>query len=82
MFIRWTFAFHEGHLAVEVREEKEDQRISESVNSGVELLLIPGQGKDAYINLKRCKAIVREEINEEATTSSQTACEISNESSN
>lgn len=66
MLIKWTFAFDEGHLSVEVRDENEDKRISDCVDTFVDLLLIPSAGKDAYINLKLCKAIIREELNEEA----------------
>lgn len=71
MHIRWTFAFENSSLGVDVRDEAEDTRISDAVNSFVDLILIPSPGKDAYINLKFCKAIVREIVNEEAQITTQ-----------
>lgn len=68
MLIKWTFAFDEGSLAVEVRDEKEDERIIECVDASLDWINIPTVGKDAFINLRMCKAIIREEINEQAQT--------------
>jgi len=64
MLIKWTFIFDTNHMAIEVREEAEDKRISESVEAFVDLLFIPSPGKEAFINLKSCKAIIREEVQE------------------
>jgi hypothetical protein len=68
MVIKWTFAFDEGSLAVEVRDEKEDERIGQCVDASLDWINIPTVGKDAFINLRMCKAIIREEINEQAQT--------------
>jgi len=81
MFIRWTFAFglEKDSLAVEVRNESEDKRISDSMDSSLDWLPVPAVGKDAFINLRMCKAIIREEVNEEAqpTQTNESAQKIS-----
>ncbi len=65
MLVRWTFNMEKDqHLGVEVRDPEEDKRIKEAVDSFVDLLYIPGTGNDAYINLHRCNAMIRQEIDE------------------
>lgn len=64
MYIKWSFIFGNQHLPVFITEEVEDKRIQDSVDIFVNLLHIPSVGKDAWINLKQCTAIVREEVNE------------------
>ena len=75
MLVRWTFSFGENHLAVEVRDEAEDSRISDAI-SGIEndelFLYAPGLGRDAYVNLRQVKVILREEINESSEIPSVT----------
>jgi hypothetical protein len=66
--IRWTFVFENNNLSVEVRDEAEDKRISDGVETFIDLLLIPTVGKDAYINLKACRAIIREIVDEAVQT--------------
>lgn len=66
MCVRWSFVFEEGHISVEVRDEEEDLRIANGITITHELLYIPSQGKDAYVNLNRVKLIMREEIDEKA----------------
>lgn len=70
MLIKWSFIFESNHLAVDVRDAEEDKRIGEAVNAFVDLLLLPSPTKDAYVNLKFCRAIVREEIDETAVQAS------------
>ncbi len=64
MCVRWSFVFEEGHISVDVRDEEEDLRIANGITITHELLYIPSQGKDAYVNLNRVKLIMREEIDE------------------
>lgn len=71
--IKWTFAFEESHIAVEVRDEAEDKRIAACLETPDLLLYAPGQGRDAYVNLRAVKVVIREEINEEALKDAQEA---------
>jgi len=74
MLIRWTFIINDKPVSVEVRDEKEDQRIGEMVNQQDEkLLFIPGIGKDAYVNLALTSVILREEVNEQAPSTNEQA---------
>lgn len=64
MFIRWTFVVGERTLGVQTTEQSEDERIEAAVEQGDTFLFVPSDGKEAYINLKLCSAIVREEVDE------------------
>lgn len=66
MMIKWTFAFKDTHMAVEVRDQPEDERIDAEINSGQQFLFVPSNGKDAYVNLNQVQLIVREVIDENA----------------
>ena len=67
MFIRWTFVINDKPVAVEVRDENEDKRISAFIDAGEEMLLfVPGAGKDAYVNLALTGVILREVVNEDS----------------
>ena len=65
MHIKWTFAYENSHIAVAVKDETEDQRILDAVSACVDLLEVEANGNEVWINLKYCKAIIREEVNEE-----------------
>lgn len=65
MHIKWSFIFGNQQLPVIITDEAEDIRIQDAVDIFADLLHIPSLGKDAYINLKQCTAILREQVNEE-----------------
>ena len=66
MHIKWSFIFGNQHIPVITTEEAEDKRIQEAVDIFDDLLYIASTGRQAYINLKQCTAIFREEVKEES----------------
>jgi hypothetical protein len=65
MKVVWKFVFGDNHMNVDCENAIEDQKIETALHYEEEWLNVSVNGQDVYINLKQCKVIAREEINEE-----------------
>ena len=61
--VKWSFVYPDNHIAIEVLRQEEDDRIVEGIKWGMsELLYVPGEGKDIYINLTQLRFVLREDL--------------------
>lgn len=57
--IKWTFYFDEGNIITEMKNEEEDQHITELVQTK-SIIFIPGDKLDIYVNMQMVKCATRE----------------------
>jgi hypothetical protein len=64
--IKWTFAYEQDYLSINVLDEKEDTRIAAFMDDPEEFLFVPAQEKNVWINLSKVKIVSRETVDEKA----------------